>query len=292
MGIENRDYLREDGRASFGSSFGGGNAVKWIIIANVAVFVLQLLTSGNQAVTRALEMAPGDILERFQVWRLITYAFCHDDHGLSHIFWNMYVLYLVGPRMESRYGTREFVWFYFTAAFASGLVYILLSLVLGQINPVIGASGAVTAVFIVYALHYPREVWRLFFIFPIEVRWLCLAKIAFDLFPVLRALGGAQMTGQVAYACHLGGWLFGYLYYLNQWRLDGLFGRASLPKLPKRQRKSHLKVYNPQRDSAEIEARMDEILQKISAQGESSLTDEEREILTDASRRLRKRTRS
>ena len=298
MGIENRDYLRDDS-ASYGSgrSFGGGQvAVKWLIGANIAVFVLQLLTSGPQLVTDALKLSPGDVLERFQIWRLVTYAFCHDDGGLSHIFWNMFVLYLVGPRMEARYGTREFVRFYFAAVIVSGLVYLLMGLILRQVSAVIGASGAVTAVFILYALYYPREIWRLFFILPIEVRWLCLAKIALDLHPVLLALGGRAVGGDVAHSCHMGGWIFGYLYYRNQWQLDGMFRGFSIPKLHRRRRKSHLKVYNPHRDvpesAADLEARVDEILQKIHEHGEASLTAEERSTLTDASRRLRNRSSS
>src|SRR5690606_564665 len=96
----------------------------------------------------------------------------------------------------------------------------------------------------------------------------------------------------VAHAAHLGGYLFGFLYYHQRWNLDETFGGLRQLKLPKRRPKSHLKVYQPQRDSAEIEVRMDQILQKISEQGEASLTDEERAILADAGRRLRDRSRS
>jgi hypothetical protein len=105
-------------------------------------------------------------------------------------------------------------------------------------------------------------------------------------------LGGAQVGGNTAHACHLGGYLFGYVYHARGWQLNGMFSRLKVPSLPRLRKKSHLKVYQPQRDSTEMEARMDEILQKISVRGEASLTDEEREILADASRRLRNKTRS
>jgi membrane associated rhomboid family serine protease len=290
MGIENREYLREDGHSFSGPLRGPLEPLKWILIANVAVFVLQLLTAGSGVVTGVLALGPGLVLERFQVWRLLTYAFCHDPRTLWHIFFNMYVLWLVGRRLEARYGPREFLWFYLTAVVVSGLGYILLELLQTQPGVVIGASGAVAAAFILYALNYPREQWLLFFVFPVEVRWLCIAFIVFDLHPVLLELGGGGRGGSVAHAAHLGGYLFGYLYYARRWHLDRALGGLRMPRLP--QRKSHLKVYEPQRDSAELEVRVDEILQKISERGESSLTDEERAILTDASRRFRNRTRS
>jgi membrane associated rhomboid family serine protease len=292
MGIENRDYLRDEGSA-YGRSFGGGlQVVKWIIIVNVAVFVLQVVTVNSHVITDALALSPGSVLERFQIWRLITYAFCHDPYTVWHIFFNMYILWIVGRRLESQYGSREFLMFYMTAAVVSGLTYLLLELILARPGSVIGASGAVSAAFILYAIHYPYEKWRLFFVFPIEVRWLCLAYLVFNIHPVLLELGGGGVGGNVAHAAHLGGYLFGFLYYHQRWNLDETFSGLKQMKLPRRRRKSHLKVYQPQRDSAEIEIRTDEILQKISEQGEASLTDEERAILADASRRLRNRTRS
>jgi membrane associated rhomboid family serine protease len=292
MGIENRDYLRDEGRSSLGRSAGGGlQTVKWIIVVNVAVFVLQVVTARSGIVTDALALSPGSVLQRFQIWRLVTYAFCHSPYTVWHIFFNMFILWIVGRRLEPRYGSREFLLFYMTAVVVSGLAYLLLELILARPGVAIGASGAVAAAFILYAIHYPYEKWLLFFVIPVEVRWLCTAYVIFDLHPVLLELGGAGGGGNVAHACHLGGYLFGYLYNAQRWNLEDTFGGIRRLKLPKR-RPSHLKVFQPQRDSVEIEVRMDEILQKISAQGEASLTDEERAILADASRRLRDRTRS
>jgi membrane associated rhomboid family serine protease len=293
MGIENRDYLRDEGGSAFGRSIGGGlQTVKWIIIVNVAVFVLQVVTARSGLITDALALSPGSVLEQFQIWRLVTYAFCHDPHGVLHIFFNMYILWIVGRRLESRYGSGEFLLFYLTAVVVSGLAYLLLELILARPGVAIGASGAVAAAFILYAILYPHEKWLLFFVFPIEVRWLCLAFLVFDIHPVLLELGGEQVGSGVAHAAHLGGYLFGFLYYQQRWNLEQTFSGLRHLKLPKRRPSSHLKVYQPQRDSAEIEIRTDEILQKISEQGEASLTDEERAILADASRRLRNRTRS
>lgn len=96
------------------------------------------------------------------------------------------------------------------------------------------------------------------------------------------------MTG-IAHAAHLGGYLFGFLYERNNWRLSGLISGVSTNKLKLPKRRSHLKVYAPEDESADLEARVDELLQKVHEQGESSLTDEERALLTEASRRYRTR---
>src|SRR5690606_38841405 len=143
MGIENRDYLRHEGGSSFGGSTGGGlQTVKWIIIVNVAVFVLQVVTVGaGDFITAALALSPGSVLERFQIWRLVTYAFCHEPRGVLHIFFNMYILWIVGRRLEPRYGSREFLLFYLSAVVVSGLAYLLLELILARPGSVIGASG-------------------------------------------------------------------------------------------------------------------------------------------------------
>src|SRR5690606_31263930 len=186
MGIEKRDYLRSEGRSSFGGTFGGGlQTVKWIIGVNVAVFVLQVLTARSGIVTEALALSPGSVLERLQVWRLVTYAFCHSPFTVWHIFFNMFILWLVGRRLEPRYGSREFLLFYLGAVVVSGLVYVLLELVLARPGVAIGASGAVAAAFILFAILYPYERWLLFFVIPVEVRWLCAAYVIFDIHPVL-----------------------------------------------------------------------------------------------------------
>src|SRR5690606_26963530 len=120
-----------EGGSAFGRSFGGGvQTAKWIIIINVAVFVLQVVTVKSDIITGALELSPGSVLERFQIWRLVTYGFCHSPYTVWHIFFNMFILWLVGRRLEPQYGSREFLLFYLTAIVVSGLTYLLLDLIM------------------------------------------------------------------------------------------------------------------------------------------------------------------
>ncbi len=290
MGIESREYLRsDDGPRSFGGTLKGTDVVKGLIIANVVVFVLQLLTARNGVVESWLALGPDVVTEKFQLWRLLTYAFCHSPNSIFHILMNMYILYVTGRRIQSYYGPKEFLLFYLTAAVLSGLGFIVMELVLGHVGYAIGASGAVAAVFIAYAMRHPREQWLLFFVIPVQVKWLCLLFILFDLQPLLAELGGGGAPTGIAHAAHLAGYLFGFLYERNHWHLSGVFSRVSTSKFKLPKRSAHLKVYTPEDEPGNLEARVDELLQKVHEQGESSLTDAERDLLTEASRRYRTR---
>ena len=307
MGIESRDYLRsDDGPRSFGGSMTATDVVKSLIIANVVVFVLQMSTAkplvvnmGGRAVQiqgattstvqEFLSLDVEKVTSSFQIWRLLTYAFCHDLNGIFHILMNMYILYVTGRRIQAYYGPQEFLLFYLTAAVLSGIGFVFLQLVLGQGGAAIGASGAVASVFIAYAMRHPREVWLLFFAIPVQVRWLCLGFVAWDLYPVVMELSGQPAAKGIAHAAHLGGYLFGFLYERNHWRLSGFVSGISTDKLKLPKRRSHLKVYAPEEEAGDLEARVDELLQKVHEQGESSLTDDERALLAEASRRYRTR---
>jgi membrane associated rhomboid family serine protease len=102
---------------------------------------------------------------RGQVWRLVTYAFCHSRGELFHILLNMLGLFWFGITLESMYGGKEFLLFYLTAAVVAGLASIGLDVWLGWDLPTVGASGAVMAVLVLYAIHYPRNTIRFFWFF-------------------------------------------------------------------------------------------------------------------------------
>jgi hypothetical protein len=138
-------------------------------------------------------------------------------------------------------------------------------------------------------MRYPDEVWRLLGLVPVQVKWLCALFIAFDLHPLLLELGGRSSGTGVAHAAHLGGYLFGFLYEHNHWQLSGLMSGLSSSKLRLPRRRSHLRVFQPEDDAGTLESQVDELLKKVHEQGESSLTDKERAILSEASRRYRNR---
>ncbi len=92
----------------------------------------------------------------------------------------------------------------------------------------------------------------------------------------------------VAHAAHLGGALFGFIYYKTGWTLFSLFP-GNVLKRGLGQRRPKLKLHSPEQDDESLSRRVDEILEKISREGEASLSKDERRVLEDASRRYQKR---
>jgi Uncharacterized membrane protein (homolog of Drosophila rhomboid) len=236
-----------------------------------------------------LALDPHQVIYRGQVWRLLTYAFCHDRHGVFHILLNMLALFWFGVTLETMYGQREFLLFYLAAAVVSGVAHVALGLATGSGTAAIGASGAVMAVLMLYAIHYPRNTIRIFWFFPLEVRWVVVLYVIYDLHPVLLALAGDRIYADVAHAAHLGGLAFGFIY----WKLDLQLERYwdQLRKLAGSRAPRRRETIAPIRRSAQQQQDqdVDEILRKIADSGEASLTDQERRVLQRASERYKRK---
>jgi len=310
MGIYDREYIRE-GPSFLGSFAERGLICKWLIGINVGVFILQLITKttdplsgvSQEPVTDALLLNSARVLHG-EVWRLLTYAFLHDTLSPMHILFNMLFLWWFGSDVEDLYGPREFLGFYLVSAFLGGVVFVLTHLP-SPLNPYgglcLGASGAVTAVLMVCAMHYPTRVILLFFFLPVPI-WLFVAfSVTQDLFGLL----GPNKNG-VAVSVHLAGALFGFLYCKMQWRLTTWW-----PKLKtwrKRMSQPRLRVYHgeeeqpaavpaspaplvKQEEEDQLEAKVDAVLEKLSRVGKENLTESEKEVLLRASEVFRRRRR-
>src|SRR5262249_46871068 len=120
-----------------------------------------------------------------------------------------------GSQMEDLYGSREFLIFYLVAAVLGGIAFQLAWM--ADLGPLrcIGASGAVTAVLVLFAFHYPRPIILVAFFLPVPIWLVVVFQVAQDLFGFL-APGSA---GNTAVTVHLAGALFGFLYYKGEIRL-------------------------------------------------------------------------
>lgn len=227
-----------------------------------------------------------------QVWRLITCAFCHDRNYIGHIIFNMLLLWIFGRRLESMYGSKEFLLFYLSAAAIASACYMAIDFATGLPVPMIGASGAIMAVVTLYAVHFPTETIYIFFVLPVEIRWVVLMYAIYDLHPLLMQAAGDPMTDNIAHAAHLGGLAFGYLYGTRKFRLaDYISGIDHWWKVRQRGFRVVSEDSPPtvSRKTQKLADEMDAILKKISDQGEASLTAGERKTLERASRELRDR---
>jgi membrane associated rhomboid family serine protease len=231
-----------------------------------------------------LELSPKKVVEQGQVWRLLTCAFCHHRTHIWHIVFNMLLLYWFGTRLETMYGSREFLLFYLAAAGCSSVAYVALARYTGSNTPAIGASGAVMGIMMLYTIFYPFETFLVFWLLPVPLWVLLGVYVLYDLHPVLLALSGDQIYTGIAHAGHLGGLAFGYVYWKLGLRLESPFDRSKralrFPRGKTRPVREPSPLVNP---------RVDDLLRKISEQGQASLTDEERDFLFRESAKYRRK---
>jgi membrane associated rhomboid family serine protease len=298
MGIYDREYYRREGPSFLETLAQRGQVCKWLVIVNVVAFILQLIT--KRAFTDFFILDTPKVFEG-EIWRLLTYAFLHDEHTILHIIFNMLFLWWFGHEMEELYGRWEFLAFYLVAALVGGLAFTL-SWKAGIGPPgselCLGASGAVTAVMVLFAFHFPQKVIFIFGIVPVPIWLFVLFLVAQDTFGFLS--GGITTT---AVSVHLGGAAFAALYYQLNWRLLSLWPNI---RFPQRQRsRPRLRVFKedepetpqpvpvaalPATDVDEqLEAKLDAVLAKVARSGQSSLTESEKQILLRASEIYKKR---
>ncbi len=192
-------------------SFGPGpisTALKAIIIANVVMF---FATTFFRTLVPVLGLVPALVTGEFWIWQVATYMFLHG--GLFHILFNMLALWMFGTELERLWGTRFFLKFYFISGIGAGILTVAFSLLpfgfAHQLHQsiVIGASGAIYALLLAYALYFPDRPIYMYFVFPIPARIFVLIMGVIAFYSSLSDAGGG-----IANATHLGGLLVGYVY--------------------------------------------------------------------------------
>jgi len=285
MNIYDRDYVRDDE-----SSFGGpASMVTRLLVINIVVYLVQILffQDNPDQIIDLLGLQASLPQQPWKFYQLLTHGFLHDPDNIWHIIGNMAVLWFLGRDVEVIYGKNGFLQFYLSTIVLAGIAWVLFEQVMGSPRAVaVGASGGVTGVLVVFALHYPRKLVNLYFFIPIPVWVVATAFIAWDALSALRPRPGDN----VAHSAHLAGAAAGYLFYRTRWQLGALWPSQWFKGL----RRPKFKIHQPdesQQDDAELKAEVDRILEKISRQGESSLSSRERRTLEDASRRYQKKGR-
>ncbi|MBI4364701.1 MAG: rhomboid family intramembrane serine protease [Candidatus Latescibacteria bacterium] len=180
-------------------------AVKGLLIANVSVFLFQALagTFAQVRLDRLFGLVPYEVVHHLFLWQLATYMFLHG--GLLHIAFNLLALWMFGSELESLWGTRRFMRFYFITGIGAAIISTLVTP--SSPIPIIGASGAIYGLLAAYGLLFPDRVILLYFVLPIRAKYLVLILGLVTFWSSVSAVGGG-----VAHVAHLGGMVFGWLY--------------------------------------------------------------------------------
>ena len=270
--------------------------LKALIIANCAIFVLQLLFSGR-GFTELIWLSSRN-LKQFELWRLGTHMFAHG--GITHLLFNMWGLYIFGKPLEQRLGGNRFLHIYFMSGLIGAATWLLFNW--NNPAPMLGASGAVFGIMAAAAMSFPNLQYMLL-IPPIPMKLKTLAVVfgAIEVILLLQRTAQHQVGG-VARLAHLGGMLGGFIYiywiYPSSRRRYKRRNSLSIPLKQKLRRyfmQSRFRVKNPPRDNDKrnepgnevSSAEVDRILDKIGESGLVSLTQRERRILEKARERLK-----
>lgn len=255
--------------------------VKFLITANLVVFGIEMLCYALPRETNAyyylmeyFTLQPDRVFQNFWIWQLVTSAFMHDLHDIFHILFNLLTLFFFGNIVENYYGTKRFLIFYFLAAVFASLVYSIFHFFIGPKTYMLGASGAIMGVLVASACLVPQATVFFYFFFPMKLSTLIWILVGIDIYTVAMPRGGVAATA------HLGGALFGYLYYLLSDRIYR-YWLSVKKRMEEEYRKEKEKVYKSDRQQ------VDKILEKIHDHGIQSLSAQEKEILQNASKQYR-----
>jgi membrane associated rhomboid family serine protease len=284
-------------------------AVQVLLGLNIGIYFLQLTLFGSDGVYSALALDPAKFPTAW--WTVVTYMFVHA--WLAHLAFNMFTLWMFGPRLEQEWGTRAFVQFYLWCGIGGAIAHLTLA----QHTAVIGASGAISGVLVAYALRWPDEEVYLFGVIPMRSRWLVAALLAMNIIFAL------SPSSRIDWTAHVGGMAFGWI-FLKLYTVGGINrvrGWVStvpdesedMPRAVPRNRspmrdrgtsggtdevvqrsnaivlrESKPLQHVPKKETPkEYAARVNRVLDKISQHGIDSLTRDERRLLEEMSRKLR-----
>ena len=296
---------------------------KWLLISNVVIFALQELAKSNGIDLVATFGLHFFLADNFQIHQLFTYMFLHAN--LSHLFFNMFALWMFGRLIESTLGVKHFLIYYLICGIGAGFCqeifqygeYCIEGLANFErvrtpdgIYPMgeflnywrtVGASGAVYGILLAFGFIYPNQrIMLLIPPIPMKAKYFVIGYAALELY------SSFSVNDNVAHFAHLGGMLFGFILLLRWTRLhnpnswwERLKKHFSSPKKSPYNKNPKMTVNpggtyeqmqqpqtpTPSADLEEKRRRIDELLDKIKKSGYESLTTEEKNFLFDASTR-------
>ncbi|MCX5640700.1 MAG: rhomboid family intramembrane serine protease [Planctomycetota bacterium] len=235
----------------------------------------------------------------FQVWRFVTFQFLHAN--LNHVLFNMMTLFFFGGMVENYLGKKRYVAFYLLCGVAGALMYLILNglaiggqaafgpsfhlpgLLFNDPNTMlVGASAGVFGVIMAAAYLAPNATVLLFFVIPMRLGVLAYGLLVFALLAVI--FGWTNAGGEAA---HIGGALAGFWLVRNPNHLHGFFDFLGQYDPTSKVARARVAVKRGSVQGSASSTEVNRILDKISARGLQSLSESEKRVLRDASRKPR-----
>ncbi|WCM42555.1 rhomboid family intramembrane serine protease [Flavobacterium sp. CBA20B-1] len=247
--------------------------IKLIIVVStisLLVMLMKLVAPGFYiSIIEQLALFSNFQVFNYRIWQFVTYSFLHAD--IMHLLLNMLMLYLFSQMFFTFFNEKQFLKAYFLGGIFAGLFYFVVSNIFGINTFVVGASGAVMAVFFTVVGYNPKMQVRLI-VFSVKIYYIAIALLIFDILQLFLSNSGGHLA-------HLGGSIFGFCYGKYLGGFTFVFPKKS--KVKSNLRTVHNKM-NPTKNNStnnSVQQKIDVILDKISKSGYDSLTKEEKEFL-------------
>jgi membrane associated rhomboid family serine protease len=297
MSIYDRDYIREDRSPRSDFSPGNWNALVWLLVTNVGVYLVNNLIFYSEE--RDIFGLSLTALQSFRIWTPITYQFVHASPW--HLLGNMLGLYFLGKILMSLTSPKHLVRIYLLGGLAGGALQLAWNAAFGPDAVIIGASASVLAIVIAVAtlIPYQRFTMLLFFVIPVSLtmKQVAMIIIGFNLLSLLFNFGSGD-GNDVAVMAHFGGIFFGWIYIHYRLHLGktppsrarsakpskGLFGIRVIRDAEETNSAGDSEAEKQKKPF--VSSDVDAILDKINEHGFQSLTEAERDTLKQSSRKL------
>ena len=177
--------------------FGIPNLMRYIVIGNAIVFLLQMFTQANNPSALNFLYFYFPAVLRGEVWRLVTFIFVPQSSGIFWLLISLYFYYWIGSTLESRWGTAKFNLYYFSGVLLTVIGAILAGLISGHHFYIAGSTYVNYSMFFAFAFLFPDVQVLLFFIIPVKMKWLAYLDGALFAYEIVSSLIARSWAGVI-----------------------------------------------------------------------------------------------